>query len=266
MFSPLLALLVAGILTLTHGNTEWLLLALPSGRRLGILWRSLAMSAGVAVIDVSLGVLIACAGWGWSRRFVWLRWLPLVFIALPPYIHALAWNDVVQQLSFRLGTLRPAGVLLSVWVMAMHCCRWALVWHSSVWRQWHDRLLTRHAHPGKTRPSFGGWCCRPPRCCGGRRPDFPAQPAGLQRAIPVWVNVYALKFLPNSVPATSLCGVALVFPLLLIVFGLLFAGQTFLRRVAQLRCGASRHGAPSALARRVQFLSKGGAGGLGCKD
>jgi len=47
VFSPLLALLIAGILTLTHGNTEWLLLALPSGRRLGILWRSLAVSVNL---------------------------------------------------------------------------------------------------------------------------------------------------------------------------------------------------------------------------
>ena len=54
VFSPLLALLVACVETLTQGNTEWLLLAIPSGRRLWVFLRSLEMSASAAVIDILL--------------------------------------------------------------------------------------------------------------------------------------------------------------------------------------------------------------------
>jgi len=260
VFSPLLALLIAGILTLTHGNTEWLLLALPSGRRLGILWRSLAMSAGAAVIDVALGVLIACACWGWSRRFAWLRWLPLALIALPPYIHALAWNDVVQQLSFRLGTLRPPGELLSVWVMAMSLLPvgigLALISLESVARPLVDAALTSRDDQAVF------WRVALPLAA-------PLLAAGgglifllnlLDYSVPslFGVNVYALEifaeFSSSNQPVRALL---LSFPVLLIAFGVLFAGQTFLRRVAQLPLrGVSPWSAPPQWRGGFSFFQK----------
>jgi iron(III) transport system permease protein len=119
VLSPLLALVIACLTSLLQGHGDWLLLALPTGRRMGLLLRSLGLSAGVALIDIVLGILIACASWGWARRWAWVRWLPLVLIALPPYIHALAWSASVQQLTVLLDTPQPDGLLLSLWVMAM---------------------------------------------------------------------------------------------------------------------------------------------------
>ena len=119
VLSPLLALVIACLTSLLQGHGDWLLLALPTGRRMGLLLRSLGLSAGVALIDMVLGILIACASWSWDRRWAWIRWLPLALLALPPYIHALAWSASAQQLTVLLGTPQPDGLLLSLWVMAM---------------------------------------------------------------------------------------------------------------------------------------------------
>lgn len=119
VFSPLAALLIASGYALAQGHGDWLSLALPSGRQVTLLLRSLGLSAGVALLDMVLGALIVCACWGWSRRWAWVRWLPLALLALPPYIHALAWSDLFQQLYARLGIVQPAGLWVSGWVMAM---------------------------------------------------------------------------------------------------------------------------------------------------
>ena len=260
VFSPLLALLAACVVTLTQGNTEWLLLAIPTGRRLWVFLRSLEMSASAAVIDILLGVLVACACWGWSRRFAWLRWLPLALIALPPYIHALAWNDVVQEISTRLGTARPAGELLSVWVMAMSLLPvgigLALVSLESVARPLVDAARTSRDDQAVF------WRVVLPLAA-------PLLAAGgglifllnlLDYSVPslFGVNVYALEifaeFSSSNQPVRALL---LSFPLLLIALGVLFAGQTFLRRVAQLPLrGVSPWSAPPQWRGGFSFFQK----------
>lgn len=112
LFGPLLALLWAGVEAIAQGHADWLLLALPLGRRAALLLRSLALAAGVALLDMTLGVLLVSASWRWRRP--WLRWLSLALLALPPYIHALAWNEALSFLGVRL-----AGPWVSLWVSAM---------------------------------------------------------------------------------------------------------------------------------------------------
>lgn len=112
LFGPLLALLWAGVEAVAQGHADWLLLALPLGRRAALLLRSLGLAAGVALLDMTLGVLLVSASWRWRRP--WLRWLSLALLALPPTIHALAWNEALSFLGVRL-----AGPWVSLWVSAM---------------------------------------------------------------------------------------------------------------------------------------------------
>lgn len=236
VLNPLLALLAASVVTLTQWNTEWLLLAIPSGRRLWIFLRSLEMSASVAIIDMLLGILIACACWGWSRRFAWMRWLPLALIALPPYIHALAWNDVVEEISTRLGTVRPAGELLSVWVMTMALLPvgigLALISLETVARPLVDAARISQDDQTVLRRVVLPLAAPLLAAGGGLIFLFSL----LDYSVPslFGVNVYALEiFAEFSSSGQPVRAFLLSVPLLIIAFGVLFAGQAFLRRVAQ---------------------------------
>jgi iron(III) transport system permease protein len=109
----LIALTGAGAFA-AQRNADWVWLVIPTGRRLGLLARSLALCGGTAMIDLALGVMIASAFWNWGKRFTWVRWLPLVMGVLPPYIQALAWENFFQWLPYR-----PSGEWLAGGVMAM---------------------------------------------------------------------------------------------------------------------------------------------------
>jgi iron(III) transport system permease protein len=100
--------------SLVRNNPDWLSLVLPTGRRLTLLVRSLVLCGLVALIDLTLGVLVASAFWKWSKKARWLRWLPLVMGVLPPYIQALTWNDAFSILPYRIP-----GELAAGWVMVM---------------------------------------------------------------------------------------------------------------------------------------------------
>jgi iron(III) transport system permease protein len=107
-------LAVAFVGAIAQRNPDWLELILPGGRRSGLLWRSLVLCAAVAVADLLLGALIASALWDRGKRRRWLRWLPLAMGVLPPYIQAMAWNDLFQRLPLRIPGDFAAG-----WVMSM---------------------------------------------------------------------------------------------------------------------------------------------------
>ncbi len=107
-------LALAFVASIARHNPDWLELVMPGGRRSGLLWRSLVLCAVAAVADLLLGVLIASALWGWGTRRRWLRWMPLAMGVLPPYIQAMAWNDLFQRLPFLISGDFAAG-----WVMSM---------------------------------------------------------------------------------------------------------------------------------------------------
>jgi len=262
VFSPILALLVACILALFKGNMAWLLLTIPSGRGLTILWRSLLIAGSAALLDIILGVLIASASWNWAKRFGWLRWLPLVFIALPPYIHALVWNEVLRLLVVRLGILLPMGELISVWVMAMALLPvgigLAMISLESVSRPNVDagRMFKND------QAVF--WSVLLPLAA-------PLLAAGgglifllniLDYSIPslFGVNVFALEifaeFSSSNEPVRALL---MSFPLLIIAFSVLFTGRNFLRRVAQIPLhGVSPWSSPPKWHNGFKFLQKTG--------
>ncbi len=110
VMGPVLVLAVLTIQALLDGHLDWLQLAVPSGRRLSLLLGSVALALRVSVLSTALGWLVAVLLW--SRRegpAGGAVWLVLPLIALPPYVHALAWYALEDAL----------GVFLAPWGLSM---------------------------------------------------------------------------------------------------------------------------------------------------
>jgi len=88
-----------------------------STRTLNLLLDSLLQAALVSVAVATIGTLAALRLWRWhaplSRR---LRWLPLAYLAVPGYVHALAWGRLDEVLG--AAPHLPAAVT-TWWVQVM---------------------------------------------------------------------------------------------------------------------------------------------------
>ena len=105
MLGPLAILAVQATGRLFASPRELAVLAVPWGRRLGLLLRGLGLAAGVSASALVLGVpaaIFLSSRAARSRRAA--RWLLLSMFVVPPYIHALAW----------LAAVRPANALLGL--------------------------------------------------------------------------------------------------------------------------------------------------------
>lgn len=88
-------------------------------RRVTLLWHSLLFSTIVALAASLAGFLCAAFTSKWrSKVGRLLAWLPLVFLALPPYIHALSWTGLFQQLNVWLSSWRGVTLHLTGWGLA----------------------------------------------------------------------------------------------------------------------------------------------------
>jgi len=123
--SPVFFLFVETASQLIAGNTEWLSLAWPQGRRLQLLARSTAFSSLVALGGGLLGILAGSFLSDWQpRRGKNYKYMVLVLAVVPPYIHALAWTSTFRYLNtFLSETSLPElpvyGFFISWWVQMM---------------------------------------------------------------------------------------------------------------------------------------------------
>jgi iron(III) transport system permease protein len=75
-----------------------------SARQVGLLLSSTGLALDVALFGILLGFLAATWLWRFETGLPSiLRWLILILVPLPPYIHALAWSSIMQK----------AGILMS---------------------------------------------------------------------------------------------------------------------------------------------------------
>ena len=98
VFAPVLFLAAesaAGALA----DPRLLALAVPAGRRLGLMVNTLGLSAAVALSAAAVGLFAGSALWEWDRG-PWsrVRWIPLALAPVPPYIHALSWMTALDLL------------------------------------------------------------------------------------------------------------------------------------------------------------------------
>jgi iron(III) transport system permease protein len=106
VFIPLVILAADLAAQIAGGGVSWLHWAGSAGRRGMLLWNSVQLSAAVAAAAISAGVLAASMLWSWHEKpFLYLRWLVILFAAVPPYIHALAWSTVFASARTTLGPL-----------------------------------------------------------------------------------------------------------------------------------------------------------------
>jgi iron(III) transport system permease protein len=125
VFAPLLALLAAGVQNGGGGQTSWLSLAIPWGRRGVLLLRSVTLAGAVAAAALVWGFLAATVLWRWQTgRKAWLRWLLLALAPVPPYVHALAWSAAAGGANHALQSLvgvslAGSAFLSSWWVQVM---------------------------------------------------------------------------------------------------------------------------------------------------
>lgn len=122
VLGPVIVLVAITVKSLATGHLGWLHLAVPTGRRLALFLHSIGLALGVAAAAVTLGWVGAVFLWSWRRQAAApLVWLMLPLVALPPYIHAMAWlavtdaiGDMVRPLGLSVATLHGWGG--SLWV------------------------------------------------------------------------------------------------------------------------------------------------------
>jgi len=125
VFGPLLFLVPDAVREVADNGPQALLLMLPVGRRLSLLFSTLIYAAGVSICGTVVGFLSAAFFVSRGRR--WTRMTPVLLLAvlpIPPPIHALAWMagwaDVSGWLTahgFFFPPLR--GWFGAVWVQTM---------------------------------------------------------------------------------------------------------------------------------------------------
>ena len=113
LFGPLLALFTETIISQIHNPGQGISFVLPTGRRAILFLRTVGLGLSVAVSGMVVGVMIATVLWRWNKgKIRHLRWFILVFVAIPPYIHALAWSSLISP-----GTIN--GWWMTCWVQLM---------------------------------------------------------------------------------------------------------------------------------------------------
>ncbi len=123
VIGPILSLVydgVVGVAARPGGALALLGLAWPRGRSLDLLGSSL----GLAVVSTLLAGLLGLAAALSDRpRKGWLRWLPLAFVAVPPYVHALAWSSLLYRMGLLArglgGDLPTGGPAVAVLVTSL---------------------------------------------------------------------------------------------------------------------------------------------------
>jgi len=99
---------------------EWLELVLPRGRRLKLLLDSITMAVVVSAASTIAAFIIAALSWRWQKGFLfYLKWLFLLMILVPAYIHSMAWDTAFNQIDCWLLVNNLPGVNFSGWPAAL---------------------------------------------------------------------------------------------------------------------------------------------------
>jgi iron(III) transport system permease protein len=221
---------------------DWLSLALPVGRRAGLLVHSVGLAAVVAAGGMALGILAATWLWRWrAGPRARLRWFLLALALVPPYVHAMAWSAAAAATntlleSMGLPTIAFLGWLPSWWVQMMALApiavALALIGLESV--EPASIEAARLAHPDVTTFTHVVLPLAAPAVAAGAGFLFVLSLADYSVPSLFGVNVYSLEILAeysaSSQPARAF-GLAL--PSLLIAVGVIVASQAGLRNAAQ---------------------------------
>ncbi len=108
IWGPVLLLAAISIREVLLHHQDWLSLLVPDARRARLLLNSMLLALGVAATTMFFGWFGALLSWRWKGfRSTILLWILIPLVALPPYIHAMAWLSTVAWVS---DILRSFGV------------------------------------------------------------------------------------------------------------------------------------------------------------
>jgi iron(III) transport system permease protein len=111
VLSAILVLAASSFKALLNGNADLVLLALPLGRRFGLLVHTILFAMLVSLISLLIGSICAIKLWTWSsKKALWILILFFSFIVIPPYIHALSWMALINNIN---NWLNPLGLSIS---------------------------------------------------------------------------------------------------------------------------------------------------------
>ncbi len=120
LITILLPLLYLLLRTGASPAVEWLPLLLPQGRRLALLINSVTMGGIVAILGTAIAFLIAANCWRWQQGLrAYVKWLFLLMILVPAYIHSLAWGTAFNLLNCWLLGHNLPGINFSGWAAAV---------------------------------------------------------------------------------------------------------------------------------------------------
>lgn len=117
VYGPLFALVVEAGRYLFTESANLFYLVMPEGRRLLLLINSIILALSVAASGMILGILAGSVLWRWRTGYgAYARWFLLSLVAVPPYVHALAWSSIVSTISIILQGIGLPGISLQGWI------------------------------------------------------------------------------------------------------------------------------------------------------
>lgn len=125
VFGPILSLVADLFHALFQSSFSGVSLFLPTGRRLHLLIQSLFFASGVAGGATLLGILTGSALWRWrTPGGIYLRWFFVLLFTIPPYIHAMAWMSLTEEIgllarAWEIRVFLPRGWFAAWWVEVM---------------------------------------------------------------------------------------------------------------------------------------------------
>lgn len=119
VFSPVAGILGTVPAALAGGNSGVFAQVMPTGRTLSLLLTSTLYAAAVAGTGMALGIMVATVLSRMQRRFIFGSIVFLVACTpIPPYIHALAWNNALAAVNAILAGAGSPPLMLAGWIIA----------------------------------------------------------------------------------------------------------------------------------------------------
>lgn len=120
VYGPVIALAIAGMDELAQSGRAFLReTTFPSQRQWMLLTHTFLFALSVSVGSIFIGIIAATGLWRLYRKAAkWLIWLVVLFIAVPPYVHALAWMNTLSAANSILERLGFAGLPQTGWPVA----------------------------------------------------------------------------------------------------------------------------------------------------
>ena len=116
---PLVTLVLDTLLWLKDDQASDIGAMLSWSRQLSLLAKSVVFSAAVALGDLLIGVIAASLFWTWNTKFNRILAIGLLsMIAVPPYMHAVAWRFAVDSLNGVTGSIGMPAFAFKGWAAA----------------------------------------------------------------------------------------------------------------------------------------------------